>query len=346
MTKYTSATILLVSSAINNVVVVVHGQTPTSKPTSQPTSQPTSAPTTNFFVPDYTKGTCTDDDSKMSKNDRDTFGGVYDTLIECCEGKFPTGVEYNNCVTGGGGTILGSGLWFPKWGGGSDDDRCAKDCDPDVGAYGLAPDPACGGILGKGQGDRYPSAEACCTARFNYEITDYCVAKATATLDSYAGSGDWYIDWSEHICLQDCPSGTLPCGGVIDESYRTLYPSLSACCSNELPSLNSDFCEAQVNPENRTNLWFPGTGSKGDRCVKDCTGSSDICEKFNGYGTLYASAKECCEKAGQIAWVNDDYCESRSDPETYGSAGPFTQGWYYDEGECEYIINLFVCVCV
>ena len=101
MTKYTSATILLVSSALNNVVVVVHGQT-TSKPTSQPTSQPTSAPTTNFFVPDYTKGTCTDDDSKMSRYERDTFGGVYDTLIECCEGKFPTGVEYNNCVTGGG----------------------------------------------------------------------------------------------------------------------------------------------------------------------------------------------------------------------------------------------------
>jgi len=331
MTKYTIATILLATSAVN--VVVVHGQTtaPTKSPTEQPTTSPTSSPTTNFFVPDYSAGTCTDDDTKMSQFLIDTFGGVYDTLTECCQGKFPSGQQYNDCITGGGGTILGSAKWYPKWDG-SDDDRCAKDCDPDVGAGGSGPDSACGGILGKGQGDRYDTAEACCIARFSYEVTGYCVAKAEGT--TYTGTNKWVVDWSEHVCLQDCPPGALPCGGVVDESYRTLYDSLADCCSSELPSLNSDFCEAQVNPATSTNKWFAGTGTKGDRCVKDCTGSSDVCEEFSGFGTLYDTAKDCCEQAGSINWVNDYFCESRSDPLTYGVGGAaYSSKWFYDKGE-------------
>ena len=126
---------------------------------------------------------------------------------------------------------------------------------------------------------------------------------------------------------QDCATGAT-CGGVVTGSWNTLYPTIAACCTAKLPSLDAAYCAGQSAPTaatSATNLWH----QVGNVCKKDCTGTGDECAAFTGTGKLYADAALCCST--ELSWVKTDWCLSRSDPATHGVGGTkFTHKWFVD----------------
>jgi len=278
----------------------------------------------NSWYPSWSSGerTCKDHTVNPTSNTWlliPANGYLEPNLQVCCERYFQ-GSEYNDCISGGGGTLTPTNKFYPAWD--QSPHTCAKDC-----AEG-GTDPSCGGILGPGVGTTYTTVEACCAKHFSDQIEGYCVAMTNGA--TYAGSNEWYLDASENICVKDCETGTS-CGGVVIGSWVTLYSDVAACCAAKLPSINSVFCEAQSTGGTTaavTNLWHVS----GSTCKKDCAGTGDECEAATSYDTLYDTAAECCTKG--LAWVKEDYCKTRSDPATHGvSATPFSHKWFVDYEE-------------
>jgi len=274
-----------------------------------------------LWYPDWStgSGTCfnkneTATDNFLFANDGD-HDNLYleETLNDCCARYYPN-TEFTDCIEGGGGTVTGTDKWYAWWT--QTPQRCAQDC-------AVSDSNACGGILGPGVGTTYDSVAECCAAHFGRYQQDYCAAISNGA--EYLGGGKYYLDNSEHICVQDC-EGAAPCGGIVTQSYISMYDTIAECCSAKLPSLDADFCEAQTNPAiGATNKWFV----EGNICMKDCTGTGDECGSANAYDTLYDTAAECC--AAKLGWATKEYCESRSDPATYGVAGAAYTGLWYED---------------
>ena len=79
------------------------------------------------------------------------------------------------------------------------------------------------------------SLEECCD-RYYWWDTNGCM-KAS-------GSGLWYADVLNEVCVTDCKSGGL-CGGLADVSSKKLYPDPRSCCESELAWRFIDFCEVR-----------------------------------------------------------------------------------------------------
>jgi len=292
-----------------------------------PSGSPSAAPTqfgVNRWYPAWSSGERTCKDHTVNPTSSTWLlipanGYLEPSLQECCERYFH-GSDYNECITGGGGTLTPTNKFYAAWD--QSPHTCAKDC-----AEG-GTDPSCGGILGPGVGTTYTTAEECCAAHFSNQKEGYCLAMTNGA--TYAGSNEWYLDASENICVKDCETGTS-CGGVVIGSWVTLYPDVAACCAAKLPSINSVFCEAQSTGSGTataTNLWFVS----GSSCKKDCAGTGDECEAATSFDTLYDTAAECCTSG--LAWVKEDYCKTRSDPATHGVSGTaFSHKWFVDYQE-------------
>lgn len=271
----------------------------------------------NVMYPDWSRGTGTCLNATVTPPSNYIFvmgnGFLEATLQSCCT-RYYGNTAFNDCIIGGGGNVTGTKDYYALWT--DNPPRCAADCPTSSG------DPACGGLLGPGQAASFGTSEACCAQHFGYLRSEYCVAISGG--GQYGGTGKYYLDSSENICVQDC-EGIAPCGGIMTQSWVSLYDTIADCCSNKLPNLDSDFCESQSDPAiAATNKWFVD----GNLCKKDCAGTGSECGSYT-WGLLYDTAAACC--TGGLAWVNDDYCASRSDPATNGVNGQaYTNLWFVD----------------
>lgn len=307
MTNYVFATLLLAVTTFHTV---------SAAPTRPPTAPPTNLPVA--FYPDWAGGTGTCLDQSVTPPTNYLFivvtGYLEATLELCCDRYYP-GTSYNSCVTGGGGVVTGTDKFYADWT--ASPQRCSKDCATDDG-------PSCGGLLGPGTGvTTYVDALTCCNAHFASIKSDYC--EAVSGGGTWGGSGEFYLDTSENICVQDC-DGAAPCGGIVTQSWITTYDTIALCCSSKLPSLDATFCADQSNPDSTgTNLWFVD----GQVCKKDCVGSGPECGNAKRYDTLFPNAADCC--SNKLSWMpSPEYCESRSDPATYGvPAGSKSTGLWF-----------------
>jgi len=316
--------ILLLSSLSS--ISIINAQTPTNNPTSSPT---TSAPTANFFWVNWSKGTCEDTQPLPSGSQYllNTPAFLHPDLESCCAYHF-TGEDYNDCITGGGGTLTGEDNWYVSY----DLEACSKDCPIDPST------PECRGVIGKGTKTRYATEVACCGAQLSYIIPGLCQANSLG--EEYTGSDLFYVDDSEHICLKDCETGDL-CGGILTQSSRRTYDTIAECCEEGLPSITSEFCEAQSSgtDDGATDKWFAVSGLS--YCKKDCTGTSNICDRAGPYDRLFDTSAECCTE--RFGWATPEYCQSRSEPGSVAS-GAYSNTWFastagYQDG-CEYIVFL------
>ena len=57
-----------------------------------------------------------------------------------------------------------------------------------------------------------------------------------------SGSGLWYADMDNEVCVTDCNSGGV-CGGLADVASDRLYADPKSCCESELAWRFVEFCE-------------------------------------------------------------------------------------------------------
>ena len=173
------------------------------------------------------------------------------------------------------------------------------------------------------------------------------LCQATSLGLEYTGSDLFYVDDSEHICLKDCETGDL-CGGILTQSSRRTYDTIAECCQEGLPSITSEFCEAQSSgtDDGATDKWFAVSGLS--YCKKDCTGTSEICDRSGPFDRLFDTSAECCTE--MYGWATPEYCQSRSEPgSVVATAGAYSNTWFastagYQDG-CEYNMYFVLLQC-
>lgn len=268
---------------------------------------PTSARADPLYGPNWVSGTC---NSAAVANLPDNHGWVETTIEGCCERYYGHDSAYNDCVTDGGGTIAATNKWYVDWS--SSDGICSKSCEVSSGT-------PCGGHSSPyTTKTQYDTAAACCAGEYTNSNQPQC--EALSNRQTYTGSNKFYVDSTEHLCIQDC-TGPAPCGGVVTHNGATFYDSIAECCTKGLPWTNAERCTAQSDPSvGATNKWFPS----GQVCKKDCTGTGPECESATTWTpNFYDTPAACC--AAQLSYLDEDYCESRSDL-TAGTG--VTNKWY------------------
>lgn len=77
------------------------------------------------------------------------------------------------------------------------------------------------------------SLEECCARYYSWD-TNSCMNRK--------GSGLWYADEVNEVCVIDCESGSI-CGGLADVSPDKLFGDPKSCCESQLAWRFVDFCE-------------------------------------------------------------------------------------------------------
>jgi hypothetical protein len=69
------------------------------------------------------------------------------------------------------------------------------------------------------------SLEQCCDSYYGYNKVGCMGTSAT-------GSEKYYVDWSTHKCMKDCPLGSgTDCGGLSDRDWADEeFPDKKSCC--------------------------------------------------------------------------------------------------------------------
>jgi len=79
----------------------------------------------------------------------------------------------------------------------------------------------------------YDTISDCCTNEIQWLSEISCTVASDSTAAAYAGTGKYYINWSDEQCVKDCVTGA-GCGGLapdyMDET-NYMFDSASACCS-------------------------------------------------------------------------------------------------------------------
>ncbi|KAL7533669.1 hypothetical protein ACHAXR_006666 [Thalassiosira sp. AJA248-18] len=91
----------------------------------------------------------------------------------------------------------------------------------------------------------YDDVEKCCERFFNYELGE-CINESTVASGgnaTTAGSNEWYPNWGERKCAQDC-IGSSPCGGLAKAWDKPLLKTKSECCSTKFFWLDQSDCIA------------------------------------------------------------------------------------------------------
>ena len=226
---------------------------------------------------------------------------LYDTALECCQGKLNF-VPGDQCETLSlGDPLAGSSLWYVSYESGNV--RCYQDCPSGTGNCGGLADP--GVVL-------FDSSSACCQNKLPHYSLDYCETVSIGL--TYTGSLTYYPDYASSICVQDCDSAIAGCGGIITDSSKTLFPTISECCDQSLATIESALCE------DRSDVSGTGTGKYYTEpgslvCFQD-SGATRVTDPLT---LLFDDAEKCCTEA--IPYVSTAYCTSRS-------SGSYSDKWY------------------
>lgn len=223
--------------------------------------------------------------------------------------------EYSNCLRNS--DYDGTNKWYVD----EVKRKCVQDCATVWGGSCTNP----GGVVYPSDGvTLYDDPGACCTARLSHMKEDFCVAKSLD--DDYPGSYDFYVDYANDRCVQDCVYGdgaAGPClipGGIIETSDVELYENSEACCIAELSFMDQDLCQSNSYPWSLgTAKWYAGPDSDSEG---QCTLDRDGCPILTLDGViclpvpdtsikLYYTQKECCAEA--LAPINSRVCEMKSE---------------------------------
>ena len=249
-----------------------------------------------YYYPDWDGGTntCLSDGNNPYYMELGNY--MKTTLEECCDYYY----SWNpTCIEDGGGTPpVGSLQWYVDY----KNHKCVQDC-PVNGA-------SCGG-LAMAYKTLFADETKCCEEKLRYISVGLCTANSRGN-GTYAGSNQWYVDYENNKCVQDCDSATPGCGGIIEHPGTTLYADALACCAAKLSYIDVDLCASNSDPTST------GTGKfyvdfQNSVCLED----SDTGIRTNASVVLYDTLPECCSRA--LSWVNSAFCESRSNGTGYSS---------------------------
>jgi len=172
-----------------------------------------------------------------------------------------------------------------------------------------------------------PTLDGCCVKYFKWNY-NACMN------DTIVGSGDWYVNYEDKKCVQDCASATSPSGctyfGGLATPTETLYTDALSCCESKLAYIASGLCQANSMDMvyAGSELWRPDY--ENSRCVQDCEVSNTTCVLPGGIvedsaTSLYADAATCCSTG--LSYLSSELCEANSDPTSTGT------GKYFQDAE-------------
>jgi hypothetical protein len=158
----------------------------------------------------------------------DTCGGIventagmsfFDDAAACCESKFAY-VDKDLCAAISD-PDPSDGVYTSKFYADTANNKCVQDCD-------VAGGDPCDGTPDDLSTRLYDTKETCCSSALGWLKSEVCIANTDGT--AATGSDNWYVNWAESKCVQDCPEADGGnCGGIA-ESWDVLYSSSSACC--------------------------------------------------------------------------------------------------------------------
>lgn len=247
-----------------------------------------------------------------------------DTLEDCCSAR----LSYLNqefCVVQSTPTLEGTDTWFV------DDTvgRCRQFC------TATTTGSQCGTYT-TSRGDLYPDAAACCSARLNWQNSEYCTSRST---DPDTGTTNkWFVDYNLNACVRDCTTSATHCDSGLTAS-DTLFDTSTACCAAKLGSVDSDSC-VSVSESGVANATATGTSkwyadySSSRRCVVDCPTNSGnpTCGGTVSTGagvSFYDTVEQCCSEKFQ--WYQSDLCKVISEAGTVGNG--HTNLWYAKQSD-------------
>jgi hypothetical protein len=156
---------------------------------------------------------------------------LFDTVASCCERYYSW--DKTNCVVNSGGSVASAftNLFYVN------DEKmiCEQDCADGTGV-------SCGGPVDSWK-TLYNSAQECCAQKLGWIAAATCESATTGV--PATGSSQWYVDWSISKCVKDCNvSSGVNCGGFVEGSWDTLYPTSAECCATKLFWVASSECTA------------------------------------------------------------------------------------------------------
>ena len=279
-----------------------------------------------------------------------TYNNLYETVQECCELGQPW-INLELCVSRSSIGVY-TDKWFALTSSG-DAPRCVKDCDSSSGS-----DPACGNVPSMST-TLYDDVATCCSLGLSYISEEICKAKSErGTLPDPTGTNLWY-EGDDFKCVQDCAVGELCnysffalifdltvvrthivfltsllyysiilrfkgtgfCGGIVTESYISLYDDTASCCANELGSIDTDLCVAR-STDTFSNKFYVDYQKM--ICYQNCDSGALPCS-----GTypedlstvVYDTLTGCCE--AKLSWIRTGICEADSQGVEYTGSGTF-----------------------
>eukprot|EP00804_Cyclotella_cryptica_P028904 CCRYP_008477-RB/>CCRYP_008477-RB protein AED:0.31 eAED:0.31 QI:0/0/0/1/0.5/0.33/3/0/438 len=267
---------------------------------------------TNMWSVDYQNMVCNKDcaadDCPVAANSpcggapTDYSMQLFDDAATCCSTKLGW-VQADTCTTTsetGTASTTGTLKFYVDYTVGT----CKKDCPVSDTS------PECGGVLTNSVGETlFPTAAACCSAKFGWIDTDLCEAMVTkGYTDKY------YVSYSDNACKRDCKTTSSPeCGGNPTDLATQLFTTAAECCSKKLSWVNSASCITK----SETGSEAAATGSLKwyvdwsiSKCVKDCpVGATDtecggLAEKWES--AEYTTGAECCKQ--RLSWVAPADC--------------------------------------
>eukprot|EP00956_Cyclotella_meneghiniana_P020495 scaffold36305_cov35-Cyclotella_meneghiniana.AAC.6 len=85
----------------------------------------------------------------------------------------------------------------------------------------------------------YDSIEDCCLRGLSWLSKGACFSASGMDLTGL-GSNKYYIDYEKEQCVQDC-DGPAPCGGVLNDKWKTLFHTGDECCA-QIPWIPKSDC--------------------------------------------------------------------------------------------------------
>jgi len=177
------------------------------------------------YYPDWSTNdhVCRNDGKQLAYMTNNQALWMYDNLEDCCEARYKW--NYPGCIaagstpsaTPGSATTPTTSLYYPNvfypdW---QDRSVCSND--------GKQPTY----MTNSPKTWMYVTLAECCKERFP-EKYDACVGSS-----NNSGTNEYYVNYSNMSCVQDCAGTTAPCGGLA-KSWDVTYPSKTRCCQQRL----------------------------------------------------------------------------------------------------------------
>lgn len=140
------------------------------------------------------------------------------------------------------------------------------------------------------------------------------MGQAESLMDNcFGGTGKYYQ--GNDVCVRDClPSAghdtAVSCGGIVGDSYVTLYEELEGCCSNKVGWKSLSECMSDsmgsVNTAQGSRKYYVDWSRYPARCVLDC-GDGERCGGLaSPWEELFDSSYDCCQIIS--TWVDRKDC--------------------------------------